>query len=841
MEAEDTLDSTGAWSALRDPRPAGEAGEGVTLSGPCEVYAYKGVQGSGPQPPVRWTADGGRILFIHGTAVYEVEADGSRLERIADASGNVFIGPSRFTTIRTTYVDVSADGTRVLYAACRRHSPDGGDPEITECLYSREDTAGRDCDYPITGRREYGSRPVAVTIATDLYEIVLTDVASGQKERLFAGNAPVWSPDGERIAFISKRSESGGAVGGRNQPALYTMTAEGKDVRWVIGSADLSISHPPAWSPDGDRLAFVGDVGKFEMEPSVYTVGADGTPLKRLTETLSEPSWSPDGERIAFAKRNGNEVALYTIAADGTDARRVTAIGSWNGDNHLPKAWVRTVAWSPTGTEILYSCGERVCVVGADGTLVGSSPALFEDGVEAAWSPDGDRIVIGSAGEPGRDGIVLYTTAPEGTNRQVLVRAGVGLVAENSGYKEEKGSVEACGEGFVVADPEANAGLVRDCETLIEIRDALFGGAAVNWSAGVPIEEWFGIALSGTPRRVTGLTLDGAHPEYIVTAPATIPAELARLDNLDVLRLSGVGLRGPIPPEMGNLSDLRVLDLSGNWLDEPIPPEIGNLANLRVLNLNHSTVHGEVPAELGQLASLEVLDLGSNSRMMGTIPAELGNLSKLRYLDLSADDLRGPIPVEFGRLTNLVELRLSANYLSGEMPKELGGLSNLTVLDLERNRLTGAIPRELGQLDNLRELGLRENKLTGEIPAELGRLTKLERLTLDRNRLTGEIPAELGRLTKLKELRLTSNLSEQGFIANRFTGCIPGGLRDVELSDLRQLELPHCDRQVDAPAASVQEPAAAVGLSGWWALLALPLLAIAVPVVVLVVRRRLRS
>ena len=777
-----------------------------------------------------------KCSFIYGTALYQVTADGSRLERITDAAGNVFIGPSRFTTIRTTYVDLSPDGKKILYAACRRHAPDGGDVEITECLYSLDEAVIRECDYPVTGRSEYGARKVAVALATDLYDIVVTDVTSGERERLFAGNAPVWSPDGERIAFISKRSQSGGAVGGRNQPALYTMRADGKGVSWVIGSTDLSISHPPAWSPDGARLAFVGDVGKLEMEPSVYTVDADGTSLKRLSETLSEPSWSPDGERIAFAKRDGNEVALYTMAADGTDVRLVTAIEEWSPDSFLPDSWVKTVAWSPAGTEILYMCGERVCVVAVDGTRVGGSPTSFEDGVVAAWSPDGASIAIGSAGRPGQDGAVLYTMAPDGGQRQALVRAGAGLVAEKSGYKDVQGSIEACREGFVVADPDANAGLVRDCETLVELRAALFGDDAVNWSPGVPIDEWFGISVSGTPPRVTGLILDGGHPEYIVTAHRTIPAELAGLANLTVLRMSSIGLTGSIPPELANLTNLQFLDLSGNFLRASlIPPELANLANLRVLNLNRSGVPGEIPAELGQLVSLEVLDLGNNSRMMGEIPAELGSLSNLRYLDLSNDDLRGSIPAEFGRLTKLVELRLSGNYLTGEIPAELGRLADLTVLDLTRNWLTGALPGELGQLGNLRELALEDNRLTGEIPAELGRLTKLEQLTVRLNRFTGEVPAELGRLTNLKELRL---LNSGWFIANGLTGCIPGGLRDVELNDLRELQLPDCDEQLNGLGPPVQELAAAETPSVQWVLLTIPLALTMAAIVRVVLRRR---
>ena len=273
--------------------------------------------------------------------------------------------------MRAQYVDVSADGRKVLYAACRRHLSDGRDPEIAACLYSREDSGVRECEYPITGPVEYRASEVAFSLATDLYEIVVLDVASGQRERLFVGNAPEWSPDGERIAFISKYNSAypllGGQPTGRIQPRLYTMAADGTDIRRVGGPRNLSVSHPPRWSPNELSLAFVGDVGKFEMQPSVYTVDANGSHLKRLTETLSEPSWSPDGDRIAFARPDGNEVALYPSRRMGQTRGGLPRSGDGARSLIPSQAWVGTVAWSPAGTQILHTCGERVCVVGVTG------------------------------------------------------------------------------------------------------------------------------------------------------------------------------------------------------------------------------------------------------------------------------------------------------------------------------------------------------------------------------------------------------------------------------------------------------------------------------------------
>ena len=62
-------------------------------------------------------------------------------------------------------------------------------------------------------------------------------------------------------------------------------------------------------------------------------------------------------------------------------------------------------------------------------------------------------------------------------------------------------------------------------------------------------------------------------------------------------------------------------------------------------------------------------------------------------------------------------------------------------------------------------------------------MQNLELLHLYENYLSGEIPAELGQLTGLKALGLSGNL---------LSGCIPGGLREIESNDLDDLELPDC-------------------------------------------------
>jgi|GEM_PF-4059947 len=362
--------------------------------------------------------------------------------------------------------------------------------------------------------------------------------------------------------------------------------------------------------------------------------------------------------------------------------------------------------------------------------------------------------------------------------------------------------VGECSNGTAVEDPDDNPGLLTDCDALLAVRDKLRGGI-LNWSADVAIDEWYGVTVEGSPKRVTQLKIGPSRLD------GEIPVELGRLSKLKVLSLADNRLSGGIPSELGDLYELEELSLSKNRLDGAIPSQLGNLTSLERLSLSDNRLSGGMPPELGQLLNLDHLSL-SNNRLTGEIPAEFGMLTELTYLSLTNNRVTGAIPAEIGNLTELRYLRLSDNSLSGAIPSELGGLVQLRHLHLSRNQLSGAIPAELGSLSSLTLLHLSDNDLTGMIPTELGGLSNLTELYLSRNGLTGEIPSELGSLAKLVQLYLPrneltgeipselDNLENLTFLflgGNQLTGCVPVGLKDVANNDLSQLNLPDCEAE----------------------------------------------
>ena len=479
------------------------------------------------------------------------------------------------------------------------------------------------------------------------YELALVDLESGETRRLTRNsvfdNYPAWSPDGERIAFLRS------SVSGDDQADhlnVYTMAVDGSDLH---REAEGAVHSPPQWSPDGERIAFVRFEARYRMEPAIYTVEVGSGAPQRLTEAVSGPTWSPDGERIAFAKVFGDEVALFTIAADGTEARFLATIEGWEAqfrsrsEPDPAKAWIREVSWSPDESKILVLMNEGAypgiqIIAAEDGGAVRVHPYRPGGSIgDAAWSPDGTRLaMVGNFGS-------------ERLNHPAKAIAVLTMGIDGRDLRllvdrQEEG--ELVGLGVVRGDISAE---VAACGEGVAVPDPDANSGLVE-DCGVLLEVQNAIAGPGglnwhTERDVTeweGVVVSGSPTrvrEIVLSRRSLvgeIPIELSRLTELRWLNLSDNGLTGDIPAELGKLGNLEELDLSSNYLSGEIPEELGALSRLEYLLLEHNNLEGEIPAELAQLTGLKRLLLNHN-RFTGCIPGGLRSLFRIndpRNLDL---------------------------------------------------------------------------------------------------------------------------------------------------------------------------------------------------------------
>ena len=137
--------------------------------------------------------------------------------------------------------------------------------------------------------------------------------------------------------------------------------------------------------------------------------------------------------------------------------------------------------------------------------------------------------------------------------------------------------------------------LTRDCSILLGLKYTLAGTATLNWSKNTAIASWTGVALSGTPQRVTGLDLSSQS-----LTGAILPG-LGRLHRLTSLDLSGNSLTGSIPAILEDLPALATLRLSGNAFSGCIPPALRDVTtnDLASVGLSYCDMLTPPPAPSG--------------------------------------------------------------------------------------------------------------------------------------------------------------------------------------------------------------------------------------------------
>ncbi len=237
-------------------------------------------------------------------------------------------------------------------------------------------------------------------------------------------SAPPWSPDGNSLAFLSRRSD---------KTQVWLVDHESRRLRQVTHSeTDVSSF---VWSPDGGRMSYVapdelptGDDVRIVLDPPLekwgptwrgamhhlWLLDVESGESRRLTEgrdySVSNPDWSPDGRRLAFVTRptaqpysnypNDYLTDIWTLDLETGERLQIT-------ENPGPD---RDPVWSPDGAQIAYLARD-------------ASPRVIGLLYLHVVSPGGGRPRIIA---PDFQGSILnFEWSPEG--REILLAAGVGL------------------------------------------------------------------------------------------------------------------------------------------------------------------------------------------------------------------------------------------------------------------------------------------------------------------------------------------------------------------------------------------------------------------------------
>jgi TolB protein len=237
------------------------------------------------------------------------------------------------------------------------------------------------------------------------YKLIVAD-ADGENQQIIAESpeplmSPAWSPDGQSLAYVSFESKNA---------AIYVQTLRTGERRRV--SARAGINGAPAWSPDGKQLALT--LSRKDGDVDVYTLDLGSQMLTRMTFDTgidTEPQWSLDGKKIYFTSDRAGSPQIYEVnVADPRTPRRVTFEGGYNARARV----------SPDGKQLavvyLDNGNYRIATVDLQSKAVQVLSQGRQD-ESPSFAPNGSTIIYATQ-ERGRG--VLATVSVDGRVQQRL-------------------------------------------------------------------------------------------------------------------------------------------------------------------------------------------------------------------------------------------------------------------------------------------------------------------------------------------------------------------------------------------------------------------------------------